>query len=27
VQFRIGCGERVFSSGRCVLRQPVHRVP
>jgi 3-hydroxymyristoyl/3-hydroxydecanoyl-(acyl carrier protein) dehydratase len=27
VQFRIGCGDRVFSSGRCVLRQPVPLAP
>ena len=23
MHFRIGCGERTFSSGRCVLRQPL----
>ena len=27
VQFRIGSGERVFSTGRCVLRQPVGPAP
>jgi 3-hydroxymyristoyl/3-hydroxydecanoyl-(acyl carrier protein) dehydratase len=27
VHFRIAAGERVFSSGRCVLRQPVQPTP
>ncbi len=27
VQFRIGCGAKVFSTGRCVLREAVRSVP
>lgn len=27
VQFRIGCGETVFATGRCVLREAVRSVP